>query len=347
MALSDLDERRRDVLRSVIQLHIETGEPVGSESLARTLNRSLSPATLRNIMADLEALGYLDHPHTSAGRMPTDEGYRFYVDSLMDPQPLPARDAAAIDSALRRGEASLEQVMERASHLLSTLSKHVGFVLIPDIAQTSFRHVDLVPLAHPRVLVVMVSSTGIVTNKVIEVEERLSREELQACANYLNEHFAGLALATVRQRLLELMQEEKALYDSLLKNVAALGERAFSEPGEASVYLDGASNMLSKPEFEDLTRMRAIFKTFEEKGRMVRILNACIGGDGIRVLIGHENPEPDLRQLAFVTSSLPVEGEAGWGLGVLGSTRMEYAHVVTLVDHMAQAIAKTLRELKQ
>jgi heat-inducible transcriptional repressor len=346
MAETVLDERRRDVLRTLIQVHIDTGEPVGSESLSRTLNRALSPATLRNIMADLEAMGYLDHPHTSAGRVPTDEGYRFYVDSLMERPPLPPSEAAAIAYALGGGDASPARTMERASQILSRLSRYVGFVLAPDIGHTSFRHLDLVPLAHPRVLVVMVSATGLVTEKVIEVEERLGPSDLQACANYLNAHFPGMTLAAIRSRLLEMMSEEKALYDSLQKRVLAVAEQAFGPPsGEASVYLDGASNMLSEAEFEDLERMRTLFRTFEEKGRLVRILNACIAGEGIRVFIGHENPVADLKGLSLVAAPCSVEGDAGWGLGVLGSTRMEYTHVVPLVDHVARALTGALRGL--
>jgi heat-inducible transcriptional repressor len=343
MPATPLDDRRREVLRTLIQLHVETGDPVGSESLSRAFGRALSPASLRNIMADLEALGYLDHPHTSAGRIPTDEGYRVYVDSLMGRQALDPGEAQAI-AELRHGEASAEQTMERASQLLSRLSRNVGFVLAPDIARTSFRHVDLVPLGHPRVLVVMVSATGIVTHKVIDVEERLEPSALQECANYLNAHFSGMPLSDIRARLLELMTEEKALYDSLLQRVIALGERAFAlpEPG-ANVYLDGASNMLSQREFEDLERMRALFRTFEEKSRLVRILNACIAGDGIRVLIGHENSDPELKDLSLVTATCRVEGEPGLGVGVLGSTRMQYAHVVSLVDHVARAVADVLR----
>jgi heat-inducible transcriptional repressor len=344
MSATALDDRRREVLRNLIQLHVETGEPVGSESLSRALDRALSPATLRSIMADLEALGYLGHPHTSAGRVPTDEGYRVYVDSLMGRHPLAPGEAESIASELGSADASPEQTMERASHLLSRLSRHVGFVLAPDIARTSFRHVDLVGLAHPRVLVVMVSATGIVTHKVIEVQERLTATDLQACANYLNTHFAGMPLGEIRTVLLALMKEEKALYDSLLRKVAALGERAFSlAPGEASVYLDGTSNIFSQPEFEDLERMRALLRTFEEKGRLVRILNACIAGDGIRVVIGHENPDPELQDLSLVTATCHVEGAPNIGLGVLGSTRMEYAHVVSLVEHVARAVCDILR----
>jgi heat-inducible transcriptional repressor len=343
-----LDQRRKEVLRSLVDLHVETGEPVGSESLARALHRAVSPATLRNIMADLEALGYLEHPHTSAGRMPTDEGYRFYVDSLMgELRPLPPQDAAAIQEGLRRPDDSANQVLENASRLLSRLSRQVGFVVLPEIDLASFRHIDLVRLAPPRILVVMVSTTGIVTNKVVEVEEPLTQEQLQACANYLNTHFAGMPLREIRGRLLDLMREEKALYDSLLKSVVALGNRAFAGEGEdAAVYLDGTANILSRPEFEDLERMRALFRTFEEKSRLVRILNACIAGEGLRIVIGHENPAPDLKDLSLVAARNPVAGDAGWSLGVLGSTRMEYARVLSLVDHVARSVSEALREVR-
>jgi heat-inducible transcriptional repressor len=347
MPATAFDDRRREILRTLIQLHIETGDPVGSQNLARALDRTLSPATVRNIMADLEEAGYLDHPHTSAGRVPTDDGYRVFVDSLMDRRPLPPGDAAAIASAFSTPDASAERVMENASHVLSSLSRAVGFVLAPDIGQTSLRHIDFVPLAAPRILVVMVSAAGLLTQKVIEIEEELSREDLQACANYLNTHFSGMTLSAIRERLLGLMQEEKALYDSLLKRVVALGQLAFSlSEAEASVYLDGTSNMLSRPEFEDLERMRSLLRTFEEKGRLVAILNACVSAEGVRVLIGNENPDPDLRDLSFVTTRCRVEGDEGWGLGVLGSTRMEYGRVVALVEEVGRTLGQTLRGLR-
>lgn len=347
MAAIALDERRREVLRALIRLHIETGEPVGSESLSRALNRALSPATLRNVMADLEAMGYLDHPHTSAGRIPTDEGYRFYVDALMGPQPLRPGEQRQIDEELRGTDASAERTMERASQLLSRLSRHVGFVLLPEISRASFRHIDFVPLAHPRILVVMVSASGLVTHRVIEHTERLASEELQACANYLNGHFAGMTLDEIRTHLLQLMGEEKALYDSLLQKVVALGELAFEVPEAGNVFVDGASNILAHLKFEDGERLRSLLRTFEEKGRLVRLLNACLSGDGIRVLIGHENPAPDLKDLSLVTARCTIDGEQGPGLGVVGSTRMEYAHVVALVDHVARAVSDALRRQRE
>ncbi len=343
MPTPNLDERSAEVLKSLIQAHVATGEPVGSESLSKLLARPLSPATIRNIMADLEKLGLLEHPHTSAGRMPTDEGYRYFVDALMGREPVPARDAAAIRSGLRPREGSPQEVLENAVHLLSRLTRNVAFVLAPDIARTSFRHVDFVRLPHPRVLAVLVDQTGLVTHKVIEVDEELAQDQLQACANYLNQNFSGLRLPEVRQRLLQLMQEEKALYDSLLQKVAKL-ERAFAGDGEGNVIVDGTANMLQQPAV-DMGQMRALFKTFEEKGRLVKILNACLSDEGIRILIGHEHAEPDLRGTSLVSASYPIDG-AGFGVGVLGSTRMEYARVVALVDHVAREIARALKEVR-
>jgi heat-inducible transcriptional repressor len=289
-------------------------------------------------MADLERLGYLDHAHTSAGRIPTDEGYRVYVDSLERRPQLPARDAATIDAVVRDSE-SPDRVLEGASRLLSRLSRHVGFVLAPDLSRTSFLRIDLVRLAPLRILVVMVSLAGIVTNKVVDVEEDMTQDALQQCANYLNAHFQGMQLVEIRKRLLDLMRQEKALYDSLLKAVVSVGREAFSaEEGEGNLYLDGTGNILEGVSFEDLDRMRSLFRTFEEKSRLVKILNGCIAGTGVRVVIGHENPHPDLSQMALVATPCPIGGETGWGVGVMGSTRMEYARIMALVDYVAQAV---------
>jgi heat-inducible transcriptional repressor len=341
-----LDDRARDILNSLIRLHIDSGEPIGSGNLAKSLRSALSPATVRNVMAELERNGYLDHPHTSAGRVPTDEGYRAYVDSLPSPTPMLPKDVAAIEAALRDRE-SPARVLEGASQILSRLSHQVGFVLGPELSRTSFLKIDFVRLGPARILTVMVSYSGIVNQKLVEMEEDLSQDVLQACANYLNTHFPGKPLGEIRQRLIELMQEEKTLYDSLLKAVVAVGCEAFAgEPAEGSLYLEGTGNILDQPAFADLDRMKALFRTFEEKSRLVRILNACISGEGLRVVIGHENPHKDLSQLAVVTRSCEVEGDTSVGIGVMGSTCMEYERMMALVDHVARAVREALMELR-
>lgn len=339
-----LDERSREILRTLIQLHIDTGEPVGSETLSRALGRTLSSATIRNVMSDLERLGYLDHPHTSAGRVPTDEGYRVYVDALSEQGVLSPRETAVIASELRPGDGSPAQLMENATHVLSRLSKNAAFLVAPDVSRTAFHHIDLVRLAHPRILVVLVATGGLVTNRVIEVDDEMSQDDLQACSNYLNAHFTGLTLPQIRAHLLDLMQQEKAAYDQLLKRVVSVGNRAFTlAPDNVDVYLDGTSHILAQA--RDLDRLRHLFQTFEEKNRLVHILNACLASDGVRVYIGHENPAPDLADMTVVSASYPMRGELGWGVGVLGSTRMEYGRVIALVDHVARTVARTLQEL--
>lgn len=341
----ELDDRSREVLKTLIQLHIATGQPVGSESLARSMKRSFSPATLRNTMAEMERAGLLDHPHTSAGRIPTDEGYRAYVDGMLTRRPLPKRDAEAIESTLH-GDGTASGLMESASHLLSQLSRNVGFVVGPELAGTAFRHIDLIRLAPLRILVVMVTRTGIVTNRVIEIDEEVTPDELQACANYLNAHFAGLTLSKIRAQLLKLMSEEKALYDTLLKRVVTLGEQVFEPPaGAAEVYLDGTTNIIAQREFEDVERMRSLFRTFEQKSRLVAILTACITGDGVRIVIGREHPDPDWHGLSVVAAGSGAESGALFGLGVMGSTRMEYARMISVVDHVARAFSESLKEL--
>ena len=345
MTTSPLGERSDSILRSVVDLHVDSGEPVGSESLARHMGNTLSPASIRNTLAELERLGYLGHPHTSAGRVPTDEGYRLYVDALMEPQSLDLQEARRIRSRLRPGEGSTQQILETVSQLLSEMSQQVGFALLPDTSRQTFRHVDFVRLPHPRILVVMVSPIGMVTNRVVEIEEEISQDDLQACANYLNSHFAGMALPRIRARLLELMSEEKARYDLLLQKVIAVAQRSFDGQGdEASVILEGAVHLLDH--IDDVNHMRNLFRTFEEKGRLVRILGACLDGDGVRVTIGRENVDPSLRKVSLVTARCTVDGQEVFGIGILGGTRMEYSRAVALVELAAAAIQSSLEELR-
>ncbi len=347
MPPSPLGERSGAILRSLVDLHIGTGEPVGSESLARRLGNTLSSATIRNTLAELEKLGYLDHPHTSAGRVPTDDGYRLYVDALMAPQALDVAEARRIQSRLRPGDSSPQQLLQSVPQLLSEMSQQMGFALLSDPAMPTFRHIDFVRLPHPRILAVMVSPIGIVTNRVVDVEfeTEITQDDLQACANYLNTHFSGVPLPEIRARLLEMMKEEKARYDQLLKQVVALAEPSFEgAPSEASVFLDGAVNLLEQT--DDVELMRTIFRTFEEKSRLVRILGACLDGSGVRITIGRENADPALRKVSLVTARCEVDGREVFGIGILGGTRMEYSRAVAVVGAAALAVTASIQELR-
>src|SRR5256714_773811 len=275
------DTRSQAVLAAIIKEHLRTGEPVGSRTISERFvgGASWSPATIRNVMAELEERGLVEQPHTSAGRVPTDKGYRFYVDHSIGDARLSKADISAIDRTLGlSGEAAGPQhgrLMERVSHALSELSENVGIVVSPPVADSRLEHIEFLQLTDGRILVVLVFAPNVVQNKIIRVDERLTQDELERAARYLNTEFSGKSLQTIHSEVLALMREEKALYDRLLRNAVLLFERSV-EGGEeetGDVYIDGASNILAKPDFSDVERLRELFRTFEAKSRLAQILN--------------------------------------------------------------------------
>jgi heat-inducible transcriptional repressor len=351
------DSRGRAVLSAIIKEHLRTGEPVGSKVISEGFagGAGWSSATIRNVMAELEEAGLVEQPHTSAGRVPTDKGYRFYVDHLNGAARLTRADMTAIDRMLglpmAEAAASPQRLMERVSHLLSELSENVGIVISPPLADNRLQRIDFLRLADGRVLTVLVFASGVVQDKLIRIDEPLRQDELEQAARYLNTEFAGKSLQAIREEMLALMREEKALYDKLLRNAVLLCERTLGE-GESEagdVYVDGASNILAKPDFSDIERLRDLFRTFEAKSRLVRILNECIGrepafGD-VHVQIGREHSAPPLRGCALITAPyrLGVGGAAG-SIGVVGPMRMEYERVMAVVSHVAHLFERALRE---
>ena len=275
--------RGQAVLSAIIREHLRTGEPVGSKTIADGFagGAGWSSATIRNVMAELEEAGLVEQPHTSAGRVPTDKGYRFYVDHLATGTRLSRADMSAIDRTLglpnAEAGASPQRLMERVSHLLSELSENVGIVVSPPLADNRLQHIEFLRLADGRVLAVLVFASGVVQDKLIRVDEPLGQDELERAARYLNTEFSGKSLQAIRSEVLALMREEKALYDVLLRNVALLCEKSLdggeSEGGE--VYLDGASNILAKPDFSDIERLSELFQTFEAKSRELSNPNEC------------------------------------------------------------------------
>ena len=351
-----LDARARAVLASIIKEHLRTGEPVGSRTVAEGCpgGTAWSPATIRNVMAELEEAGLVEQPHTSAGRVPTDKGYRFYVDHLTgEDARLSRADLSAIDRELGTGEAGdPARLLEKASHLLSTFSENVGIVVSPALSDNRLRHIEFVPLADGRVLAVLVFSSHVVQNKIIRPAEPLTQGELERAARYLNAEFGGKSLHAIRAELIALMREEKALYDRLLRNAVLLCESSIEgEDGAAGeVYLDGASNIIAKPDFADFERLRELFRTFEAKSKLVMILNECIArepvfGD-VHVVIGREHTAPSLQSCALITAPyrLDAGGEVAGTLGVVGPVRIQYARTMAVVNYVAGLVGRLLRE---
>jgi len=350
------DARGQFVLGEIIREHLRTGEPVGSKAVAERCANSAgwSAATIRNVMADLEEAGLVEQPHTSAGRVPTDKGYRFYVDHIVGAARLSKNDLEAVDRALgadlSETDAGQGRLMERVSHLLSELSENVGIVVSPPPAERRLQHIEFVAMADGRVLAVMVFAPNIVQNRIIRVGEPLGQEDLERAARYLNVEFTGKTLNAIRAELLRVMRAEKVLYDRLLRNAVMLCGQSLDGPGEAGeVYVDGASNILSKPDFSDIARLRELFRALEEKSRLIELLNECVGrGDSraaVSVRIGRELAAPAMQSCALITAPyLMGTGEGFGALGVFGPMRIEYARTMAVVNYVAQRVGRVLGE---
>jgi heat-inducible transcriptional repressor len=338
----DLPPREREILRSVIQAHVLSGEPVGSRTLSRERGLDLSPATIRNIMSDLADKGLLTQPHPSAGRIPTDRGYRLYVDQLMEPVKMAPGQAHAIDEALllRRGE--IPELLSEASRQLSRFSKHVGVVLAPELRRIVVEHLEFVRLEKERVVAILVDRSGVVHNRILDVDDPLEQEELDRIGRQLSEQYSGFTLPKMREAVLRRMSEETAQCDRLLAASLELGRRTVDLDAAGDVFVEGASNLLGSPEFANLQRMRLLFRTLEEKSRLVELLNRILEGEGVQVVIGRENQVSGLRDLSVVASTYGAGDRVMGTVGIVGPTRMEYARAVALVEHLARVLTRLL-----
>jgi len=329
----------------VIRSYVERAEPVGSRTLSRSHLRELSPATIRMAMADLEEMGLLLQPHTSAGRVPTDKAYRFYVDTL---GPLPRVSRADTDQ-IREGYPkrvrSVAELMGSTSKVLSAMTRQAGLVFLSNLSKTFFKQVRFIKLRPFRALVVLVSRAGLVQHKGIELEEDLSQGYLDKVANYLNEEYSGLSLRQVRQKIYLRMQEDKRQFDVLYREALKLSQKTFLEDGgeEDAIYLGGASHVFSQPEFKaDVDKMRALLETFEEKGKLIAILDKCLASGGMTVLIGSENEIASMEDCALIATTYGDEETLQGTVGVVGPKRMEYPRIMALVDHTAQTLSQFL-----
>lgn len=343
-----LDERSKNILIAIIKLYIATGQPVGSRTLSKHYKEKLSPATMRNTMSDLEEAGYLTHPHTSAGRVPTDKGYRFYADSIINQAKLSKSDELTINrSLLDSNIQSAAEFMERTSHLLSQISGNVGIVVSPSPAQDILQHMEFVKLGEGKILIITVSRSGIVRDKVVRVDSNFTQEELDKTARFVLANFKGMTLQGIRNEIMKSMSEEKALYDRLLQNTILLCNSALSSKDtQADVYVDGTSTILTKPDFTDDTeRMRELFKIYEEKERLLKVLNEYLTEStisGVCIRIGSENNIPSMHTCAIITSPYVYGNNAFGGVGVVGPTRIEYARLITVVNYIARVFERVL-----
>jgi heat-inducible transcriptional repressor len=339
-----LDARARHLLRSLIGRYIREGEPVGSQTLARHAGLDVSPATIRNILADLEDAGLLTSPHTSAGRVPTAQGYRVFVDSLLQLRPLPETELARLRHELPTG-AGTQSLLGNASELLSAMSHFVGVVSVPRREQFAFRHIDFVPLDAQRVLAILVFADNDVQNRIIQTRRPFDAGELERVANYLNHHFAGRPLADIRSTLVRELKAARSEMEALLASTVELAEQAFVLGGE-DVLLAGQTRLMGVQDLSDLDRLRELFEAFARKREILQLLERTLRAPGVRIFIGEETGLAPLEGMSLVTAPYRAGGAAGGQvlgvLGVIGPTRMAYDRVIPVVQAAADVLGAAI-----
>jgi len=347
-AWGQLDQRSREVLASVVWAYIRSALPVSSRQLTQSGGFALSSASLRNAMADLEELGYLTHPHASAGRVPTDLGYRTYVRELMTARPPGLAEKAKITSGLGSEPFELERFLHATSRVLTELTGEVAVVAAPGSARVVLRSVHFTRVAERKVVAVTVSGEGLVESRLIETREDYSPQALQEVSNRLTAEYAGRTLLEIRGLLLAALQEEKVRFDAEVARALELARRAFGgeRPGGESLVVEGAGTILEKPEFQrDVESLRRMYRALEAEARLVDLLTDCIAADGRpTVLIGSDSPFTEETGTAVVAASYRSGDRVLGALGVIGPRRMEYPRVVPLVEELGRYVTQRLSE---
>lgn len=350
MSAPALSDRTRRILATLVRAYIETGEPVASASLAHKAGLNVSSATVRNVLAQLEEMGFVWQPHTSAGRVPTDAGYRCYVDMLLDGRRA-TKDVSAVEARLRQeaGDAPLmDDLLSSTSHVLSEAGKGVGFAIAPANAQALFQRIEFVPISGSRILVVMIASGNQVSQKTVDIGEAVTGSELVQAANFLNSEFSGRTLDEVRAGVIDRLKEERSLYDQLLGLALRLASTSFENLDRpTAVYIDGASTLIEEvvqASGLSANTLKALWRMVEEKQRLVRMLNEYLDGPGLTVVIGAEHNDPELRPFSLVAASY-FDGRSNGTVGIIAPTRMRYSKAITAVDIAAIAVARVLRDV--
>jgi heat-inducible transcriptional repressor len=336
-----MNPRSRQILETIIEDYISTAEPIGSSAIRSRHGLTLSSATIRNVMADLEEMGYLASPHTSAGRVPTEKAYRLYVDSLLAVRGIDRGEREEIRRHCSMAGKDVDGVFREISEMLSSVSHYMGIVAAPRFNANIFRQMEFINLGGRRVLAILVSQSGSVQNRIIELERDIPGDELQKMANYLNGMLHGLTISQVKGRLVKEMESERIRYDDLLANALTLSQQALDDGG-AEIFIEGRSNILDLPEFADVQRMKDIFRAMEQKSQLLSLLDSCLKAPGVNIFIGSESHLNSMAGMSLITSTY-VSGKNTLGvLGVIGPTRMGYGKVIPIVDYTAKMLTRLL-----
>jgi heat-inducible transcriptional repressor len=336
-----LDERAKTLLKALVERYIADGQPVGSRTLSRASGLDLSPATIRNVMADLEDLGLIASPHTSAGRIPTARGYRLFVDTMLTAQPRQWGDGQQVEPHLQADQP--QRVIANAAQLLSSLSNFVGVVTAPRKASI-FRHIEFLRLGEKRVLVILVAPDGDVQNRVIFTAQDYTQSQLIEASNFLTQHYAGLTIEEVRERLKTEVEQLRGEIAALMQAAVEAGNEAIEESQE-QVVISGERNLLTVQDFSsDMGSLRKLFDLFEHKTQLMRLLEVSSRAEGVRIYIGGESMVVPFEELSVVSAPYEVNGQVVGTLGVIGPTRMAYDRMIQIVDITSRLVSNALSQ---
>ncbi|MDR3568250.1 MAG: heat-inducible transcriptional repressor HrcA [Syntrophobacteraceae bacterium] len=341
----ELTLRDQSVLEAIITDYIETGEPVGSRTISKRSAMHVSPATIRNVMADLEEMGLLHQPHTSAGRIPTVKGLRLYLDSIMRSRQLGGSEKELIRDALKTRPQDLTELLRGTSRLLSQYCRQAGVVLWPKVSIAAFKHIEFLRLGPFDIMVILISRSGLIHQTHIESREEIAQEELDKYSLYINELLMNVPLSMVKQRIREEMEGEKAVFDRLFSRALQMANRAIQYAMQDSeIYIEGQTNLLDNPEFAHVEQMRRILQAFEDKSKMIRLLDDTLkASTGIQILLGTEGELSREWQEMSLVSAPFRRGDTPLGiLGVIGPLRMDYSRIIPIVEFTAQFLSQML-----
>ncbi|HSW36436.1 MAG TPA: heat-inducible transcriptional repressor HrcA [Candidatus Limnocylindrales bacterium] len=338
-----ISERKKHILRAVVVNYIKTAEPVGSRTVARSHRMNLSSATIRNEMADLEEMGYLSQPHTSAGRIPSQTGYRYYVDNLMDLDNLSEDDESALSHSLSTEKMrEIEQIIVRSAKILSSVTNQTSMIMGPQFRKSAFHQLRILPLDDRKGLVVLITDAGFIKNKVIDLHPSLSPIELHQVVSYLNHKLYGLTIDQVTTSLINELKRDLFRRMEILEQAFILLEESLKEEKQIRVFLFGTTNILNQPEFKDVSKIRRMLNLFEQETLLFKILEDSSSEEGITVTIGAENAVEDIQECALITGTYKIHDKTLGTLGVLGPIRLDYSRVISVMQRLVDNLNKSL-----
>lgn len=343
--MATLSDRENSILELIMESYINIAEPIGSRTISVKINKKWSPATIRNTMVSLEEQGYLYKPHIVAGRIPTQKAFRYYINKLLVPQQLGKKELSILKGLREPRYNDVERVMEVTSRMLAEVSNYPSIVVEPKVDTMTFKEIEFVKLSEFTILILFVTSSGIVHTRIVRTEESLDVHFLQRMRRYMNERFEGVPFHALKEGILDDMEQDRERYSNLLKKIKETLDIILGEEAKREIYIEGASNIINIPEFSDIEKLRELFQALESKERLLKMLDSCLNEQGISVIIGMKSDVREISDLSIITSTYQISENSYGILGVIGPIRMNYSKIIPIVNYTARAVTNILNTM--